>query len=157
MNIVFKMARASREAGPAGGKGMIRIRCTAALLAALMAMFAGTAQADEAALKAKLVELEQRQAAMQKEMDELRAQLEAKPPAETKVVEVERKQNVITEEVRKIREAISLPESKELKSEYGLGPAASKVYGVNHGVSIGSYGEYNYRGITSDNAGEDDE
>jgi hypothetical protein len=27
-------------------------------------------------------------------------------------------------------------------SRYGLGPAASKVYGVDHGVSIGGYGEF---------------
>lgn len=32
-----------------------------------------------------------------------------------------------------------------LKSKYGLGPAASKVYGQTHGLSIGGYGEGLYR------------
>ena len=31
-----------------------------------------------------------------------------------------------------------------LQSEYGLGPAASKIYRVDQGVSIGGYGEANY-------------
>ena len=31
-----------------------------------------------------------------------------------------------------------------LESEYGLGPAASKIYRVDQGVSIGGYGEANY-------------
>ncbi len=113
--------------------------------------------AEDPAIRAQMEQLERKQEALQAEMQELRKKLEAAPPAETKVVEVERKQNVITEEVRKIREALALPETKELKSEYGLGPAASKVYGVTRGVSLGSYGEFNYKNVVSDKGGDDDE
>jgi hypothetical protein len=74
----------------------------------------------------------------------------------TRVDEVERKQNVITEEVRKIKEALVVPETTELKSAYGQGPAASKVYSVTRGVSIGGYGEYNYEGVVSDRSGQSD-
>jgi hypothetical protein len=69
-----------------------------------------------------------------------------------RVEEVERQQGVLTEELRKIKEALVLPEHKELKSEYGLGPAASKVYGVTRGLSLGGYGEFNYRSAVSDRA-----
>jgi hypothetical protein len=36
----------------------------------------------------------------------------------------------------------------------GLGPAASKVYGIEHGVSLGGYGEFLYQNVESD-SGED--
>src|SRR5687768_10124997 len=36
----------------------------------------------------------------------------------------------------------------------GLGPAASKVYGIEHGVSLGGYGEFLYQNVESD-AGDD--
>jgi hypothetical protein len=36
----------------------------------------------------------------------------------------------------------------------GLGPAASKVYGIDHGVSLGGYGEFLYQDVESD-AGDD--
>jgi opacity protein-like surface antigen len=39
---------------------------------------------------------------------------------------------------------VAVPEEVELKSQYGLGPAASKVYGVERGLSIGGYGEAYY-------------
>jgi hypothetical protein len=58
--------------------------------------------------------------------------------------ETERKVNVLTEEVARLKENIVLPEDKEFKSYYGLGPAASKIYQVNRGLSIGGYGEANY-------------
>ena len=42
------------------------------------------------------------------------------------------------------------PRKQVLKSAYGLGPAASKVYQVGKGLSIGGYGEANYQKIVSD-------
>jgi len=67
-----------------------------------------------------------------------------------RVGEVERRQGILTDEIRKIREFLVLPETQELKSYYGLGPAASKVYGIPRGLSIGGYGESNFNKITSD-------
>src|SRR6185369_16996374 len=84
------------------------------------------------------------------------------PTAEPqRVEEVERKQNILTEEVRKIRDFLVLPETQELKGYYGLGPAASKVYGVQRGLSIGGYGETNFKkvvenGSSGDNSDEFD-
>ncbi len=74
-----------------------------------------------------------------------------------RIDEVERKQSVLTTEVRKLREALVLPEKKELKSIYGLGPAASKVYQVDQGLSIGGYGEAHFRNEVSDKGTTDDQ
>lgn len=129
----------------------------AALVALAMVALTTTspARADEnAVLRARMVELEAKQAAMQEEMRQLREQIEAPKAPEQRVEEVERKQNVITEEVRKLRDALVLPETEDLRSQYGLGPAASKVYSVTKGISIGSYGEFNYKN-TVDGPGDD--
>lgn len=77
--------------------------------------------------------------------------------SDERVAEVERRQGVITEEVRKIKESLVLPERKELKSEYGLGPAASKVYGVTKGISLASYGEFNYKNTVAERGSARDE
>ncbi len=158
-------------------KRQIHIRAALAALATGIALAVAVVPAradDEAAVRARMAELEKQQAAMQEEMRKLREMLEASLKERTatpatadaavvpasgggRVEEVERKQNVITEEVRKLKEALVLPETKELKSEYGLGPAASKVYSVNRGVSIGGYGEYNYRNVVADSGGSKDE
>lgn len=74
-----------------------------------------------------------------------------------RIEEVEHKTDILAKEVRKIRDALVLPEKKELKSIYGLGPAASKVYQVDQGLSIGGYGEAHYRNEVSDKGGVDDQ
>ena len=135
----------------------LRWMATAALVAGTLLAPAAYAADENAELRAKMAELMRKQAEMQQEMDELRQKLEAAPPAEVKVEEVERKQNVIVEEVRKLKENLSLPETTELKSEYGLGPAASKVYGVKSGLSLGSYGEFNYKNVVSNRGSSNDE
>jgi hypothetical protein len=56
---------------------------------------------------------------------------------------LEEKVEVLTEEISRLREQMNIPESDaELHSAYGLGPAASKVYGVSQGMSFGGYGEF---------------
>jgi hypothetical protein len=56
---------------------------------------------------------------------------------------LEEKVDVLTEEVSRLREQLNIPETdKELHGAYGLGPAASKVYGVSQGISFGGYGEF---------------
>jgi hypothetical protein len=53
------------------------------------------------------------------------------------------KVEILTEEVSRLREQMNIPETdRELKGAYGLGPAASKVYGVSQGISFGGYGEF---------------
>ncbi|MEO8602812.1 MAG: hypothetical protein ABI629_09565 [bacterium] len=70
-----------------------------------------------------------------------------------RVAEVERRQGILTDEIRKVREFLVLPETQELKGQYGLGPGASKVYGIQRGLSIGGYGEANFSVVTNDGSG----
>ncbi len=73
---------------------------------------------------------------LERELGEVREQLERQGE------EVERRTRVLGEEVESFRVRLAVPEVRELKSVYGLGPAASKVYGVEQGLSIGGYGEW---------------
>jgi opacity protein-like surface antigen len=61
-----------------------------------------------------------------------------------RIAALERQVQTLTEEISKLRTESAVPEDQPLASEYGLGPAASKVYGRDRGVSIGGYGELNY-------------
>ena len=151
------------------------------LLVALTAGMAAPVAADEdPRIRAYQTQLDR----MQKEMDEMRARLRAleqerrapgapvpaaAPAAAAPVApsatsgalatqaEQDRKIGVIASEVEHLKRALVLPEHKELKSLYGLGPAASKVYQVERGLSIGGYGEYNYRKFVSDQQGAKDQ
>jgi hypothetical protein len=143
-------------------------------MTALAILLSGTAAlADDAALRKRIEEMEEQQKQFNAELQRLREQLDGRgepspavaapqptpaPKAEpARVEEVERRQGILTEEVRRLREMIVLPETAELKSQYGLGPAASKVYGVQRGLSIGGYGETNYREVVRDGNGAKDE
>lgn len=132
--------------------------------------------ADDATIRAYQQQLDR----MQKEMEEMRARLRAleqergtpvRAPsaaaapapapaapaaAAPAVAEQDRKIGVLATEVERLKRALVLPEHKELKSIYGLGPAASKVYQVDRGLSIGGYGEYNFSKYVSDQQGRKD-
>ena len=71
--------------------------------------------------------------------------------AVSNVKNLERKTDILSQEVEKLRTNLAIPEEKQLKSAYGLGPAASKVYQVGKGLSIGGYGEAFYQNVVSDN------
>ena len=58
--------------------------------------------------------------------------------------ELARRIDVLTQEVEQLRLATAADTTTKLTSRMGLGPAASKVYGVSRGVSIGGYGEMLY-------------
>jgi opacity protein-like surface antigen len=62
-----------------------------------------------------------------------------------RIADLERKVELLTDELARVRDQVAVPEEKELKSAYGFGPAASKIYGVDRGLSIGGYGEIFYR------------
>jgi len=108
--------------------------------------------------------------AQQKEIDGLKAerktQAETATSAEGKtktaanekddIKEVNRKTDILSEEVEKLRTQLVIPEEPALKSEYGLGPAASKVYKVDKGLSIGGYGQGRYQAIVGDADGKKD-
>ena len=83
------------------------------------------------------------------------------PSSETKVAtsnvkNLERKTDILSQEVEKLRTNLAIPEEAQYKSAYGLGPAASKVYGVSKGLSIGGYGEGNYSGKVDDKGSSKD-
>jgi hypothetical protein len=70
------------------------------------------------------------------------------------IAELRRQLGVVVNELETLRTQVATPEMPaELESQNGLGPAASKVYGVARGVSIGGYAEGVYR--RSDFAGQD--
>jgi hypothetical protein len=70
---------------------------------------------------------------------------------EDRIRALERKVDVLTEELERTRSDIAVPEeTSELESAYGLGPAASKVYGLTRGLSIGGYAEGLYTAIVDD-------
>lgn len=84
------------------------------------------------------------------------AEVDAVRSRDDRIEDLERKLDLLTEELAKVRDQVAVPEESELKPAYGFGPAASKVYGVDRGLSIGAYGEWNYRNfIGNANAGSD--
>ncbi|GAB6141350.1 FlxA-like family protein [Methylosoma difficile] len=93
--------------------------------------------------------------AQQKQIDEMKSAMEKAPakPAATAsndVKTLERKTDVLSKEVEKLRTNLTIPDDIKYKSAYGLGPAASKVYQVGKGLSIGGYGEANYQAYVDD-------
>src|SRR6185295_5605832 len=143
---------------------MIWRRWTVGLLCACLVAAPLAANADEEQLQRRLEQLEEQQKKMNEEMRLLREELDkakaaapaptaappvpvvapvpaapAKPAEQVEVQEIQRRQGILTDEVRRLREMLVLPENKQLKSYYGLGPAASKVYAIDRGLSIGGY------------------
>jgi outer membrane receptor protein involved in Fe transport len=69
----------------------------------------------------------------------------------------ERKTDILAAEVEKLKTQLFIPESREYKSQFGLGPAASEVYRVNRGLSIGGYGEMFYTNYSGDKGSKKDQ
>ena len=67
-----------------------------------------------------------------------------------RISELERKVDLLTDELARTRQDMGVPEDKPLESVWGLGPAASKVYGIGSGLSIGGYAEAFYSDIVED-------
>lgn len=64
--------------------------------------------------------------------------------------ETERKTDILASEVEKLKTQLHIPDKREYKVEYGYGPAASEVYRVNRGLSIGGYGEWAFTDYSKD-------
>lgn len=93
--------------------------------------------------------------AQQKQIDEMKKKMEktevaSAQKAPEKVENLERKTDVLSQEVEKLRTNLVIPEETKYKSMYGLGPAASKVYQVGKGLSIGGYGNALYQNYVGD-------
>lgn len=72
-------------------------------------------------------------------------------------IETNKKTETLASEIEKSKLSMSLPEKAELKSQWGFGPAASSVYNVKQGLSIGGYGETNLRSFVNKANGKKDE
>jgi hypothetical protein len=83
-------------------------------------------------------------------------QTDAELAAEDRIAELEKKVEVLAEELEKTRSESVVPETSALKSAFGLGPAASKVYQVTRGLSLGAYAEASYRNLVGDQQGAKD-
>jgi hypothetical protein len=73
---------------------------------------------------------------------------------EDRIAELERTVKVLASELERTRVETTVPEEAALSSSYGLGPAASKVYQLGRGLSIGGYGEAFYRNYVGDKTTE---
>ncbi len=63
---------------------------------------------------------------------------------------LEEKVKVLTEEIESLKTRAVVPETTAEKSAFGLGPAASKVYQLARGLSIGGYGEAHLTSLIND-------
>ncbi len=141
------------------------LRLKPLLGAMVLAVSAPLGAADKMPTPEELWRIVQQQ---QKEIQELKAKLEAKgqekaeeeAPAqaaqEGEVQELKRKTSILAQELEKMRTLLVIPEEPKYKSMYGLGPAASKVYQVSRGLSLGGYGEGHYKVFTGDQQGKKD-
>lgn len=85
-------------------------------------------------LKERLAQLEEKLAKQDKKVDETTATLAS--------------------EIQQTRIGQLIPEKKELKSQWGMGPAASSVYNAPGGLSLGGYGEMVYQSFVDDANGK---
>lgn len=99
---------------------------------------------------AEIRELREKLERLEKKM----AEEEARRKQETK--EMERKTAALAEELEKKKLEEHIPSYAEIKPQFGLGTAASKIYAVTRGLSLGAYGEANFRKFVGDIGGNKD-
>lgn len=114
-------------------------RSLAHLLAAALLSTAGAGASDRQPAEDDVQRLERSLLALQQEV----ARLRAEGGGAARMDELERRLDLLAAELEKVRSA-TVQEEPGLVSHGGLAPAASKVYGVTRGVSLGGYGEAVY-------------
>jgi hypothetical protein len=83
---------------------------------------------------------------------------DAKMAESDRVSELERKVDLLTDELARTRQDMGVPEEKQtLESVHGMGPGASKIYGITRGLSIGGYAEGGYTAVVHDKHDSGDE
>jgi opacity protein-like surface antigen len=73
---------------------------------------------------------------------------------EDRIAELERTVKVLADELERTRADVTVPEEEALESQFGLGPAASKVFAAARGLSLGGYSEGYYKAFVNDSNGE---
>ncbi len=93
----------------------------------------------------RLRDLEKQVQDLQRRLDSL--SLATDETVRRQVEELKRQIDVLTREIENLKSAApeTTPEASGSRGSFGLGPAASKIYGVTRGVSIGGYGEAIYQ------------
>lgn len=71
-----------------------------------------------------------------------------------RIAELERKVEVLTDELERTRAETAGVQDLPLESAYGLGPGASRVYGLTRGLSLGGYAEGLYTAFVADKGDE---
>jgi hypothetical protein len=128
----------------ANGQGRPAVWRALAVVAALavlgMSGASGAARAEEGD---ELRRLAQQVEELRREIAELKSQA----AAEARLAELERRVDLVAGELEKLRLGEAMPAADTI--EHGLGPAASKIYRTQQGLSIGGYGEMLYEGADS--------
>ncbi len=70
--------------------------------------------------------------------------------------EIERRLDIVTQELQRMKNEAAVSGESDYSSSFGLGPAASKVYKLNKGLSIGGYGEGHFTKNVSDKGDSSD-
>lgn len=140
--------RNSRRFWGASRVGALLAACAVGLSAPAAWSESDEAQAPERAVESPLPPVSQG-----KPTD---AEQSADPAADDgeRIDDLEEKVDVLAEEVGRLESIFAVPEELALQSYHGLGPAASKVYKKDGGLSIGGYGENRIRSFH--NTGDDD-
>jgi hypothetical protein len=98
-----------------------------------------TVSAEDKKQEERIQKLESQLKTLTEEINKMKS--EEAPEKVDRIGEIERKLNVLAEEIENIKSA-AVVEEPTYEKVYGQGPAASKVYLVDKGVSIGGYGEF---------------
>jgi hypothetical protein len=93
----------------------------------------------------RIRELEKQVQELQQRLDRLSSSSDEE--IRRQVEELRRQIDVLTREIENLKSTApeKAPEASGSRGSFGLGPAASKIYGVTRGVSIGGYGEAIYQ------------
>ncbi|MGH9360985.1 MAG: hypothetical protein ACRD2T_03650 [Thermoanaerobaculia bacterium] len=120
-------------------------RCAALLVLAVLVLLGVASPLAAQGEEDRLEALEREVAALKAELERLKG--ESPAADDGRLAELERRIEVLAEEIEKLTlgEAAAAAD----RSEFGLGPAASKVYRTAEGLSIGGYGELLYEGFDS--------
>jgi uncharacterized small protein (DUF1192 family) len=85
---------------------------------------------------------------LEQEIEQLKAEItemKKERSDDFRVEELERRLDVIAEEIERLKIGEAAADTAADTSEHGLGPAASKIYHAERGVSVGGYGELRYQ------------
>lgn len=74
----------------------------------------------------------------------------------TTMAELERRLDIVSQELQSLKNESAVTGEADYSSTFGLGPAASKVYKLNKGLSIGGYGEGHFSNLVSDKGSSSD-